>query len=128
MFFFDDHFQTVRKNVPESLIFKSEWQRLTGFDLDKLPTSSKRHQSQRSRVAALIGEAYYPTTELEYESYQEDNAETSESHTPDIRLGAIPVGLPPSEIPPLSHPTIDTQMNMDKLLRRSNRINRLPSV
>ena len=53
---FDDHFQTVRKNVPGSVTFKSEWQRLAGFDLDTVPTSSKRHQSQRIKAAALIGE------------------------------------------------------------------------
>ena len=59
---FDDHFQTVRKNVPGSLLFKSEWQILAGFNLDTLPTSSKRHQSRRGRAAVLIGDAYYPTT------------------------------------------------------------------
>ena len=53
---FDDHFQTVRMNVPGSVLFKSKWQRLAGFNLDTVPTSSKRHQSQRSRAAALIGE------------------------------------------------------------------------
>ena len=67
---FDEHFQTVGKNVPGSLLFKSEWQRLAVFDLDTVPTSPKRHQSRCSRVATIIREAYYPTTELEYESYQ----------------------------------------------------------
>ena len=93
---FDDHFQTERKNVPGRLILKSEWQRLAGFNLDTVPTSSKRHQSQRGREAALIGDAYYPTTELEYEYYQEDDADNRGSHTPDIPLGAIPVDSPPS--------------------------------
>ena len=124
---FDDHFQNVRKNVPGSLLFKPEWQRLAGFDLDTVPTSSKRHQSRCSRAAALIGEAYYPTTELEYDSYHEDDAETRGFHMPDLPLGAIPVGPPPSEPPPLVHPTIDTRTNMDTLLRRSNSIKRLPS-
>ena len=41
---FDDHFQMVRKNVPGSLYFKLEWQRLAGFNLDAVLTSSKRHQ------------------------------------------------------------------------------------
>ena len=88
---FNDHFKTVHKNVPGGLHFDSEWQRLAVFDLDTLPTSSKRHQSRRGRSAALTGDAYYPTTELEYESYQEDNAETRGSHTPDLPLGVIPV-------------------------------------
>ena len=85
------HFQTVRKNVPGSLIFKSEWQRLAGFILDTVLKSSKQHQSRRGRAAALIGDAYYSTTKLEYEPYQEDNAETRGSHTPDLPLGVIPV-------------------------------------
>ena len=124
---FDDHFQNFHKNVPGSLLFNSEWQRLAGFDLDTVPTSSKRHQSRRSRAAALIGEAYYPTTELEYESYQEDDADTRGYHTPDLPLGTIPVGPPTLEPPPFVHPTIDTQTNMDTLFWRSNRIKRLPS-
>ena len=124
---FDDHFQTVHNNVPGSLIFKSEWQRLAGFSLDTAPKSSKRHQSRHGRAAALIRDAYYPTTELEYESYQEDDAETRGPHTPDLPLGEIPVEPPPSDPPPLGHPTIDTRTNMDTLLRRSNRIKRLPS-
>ena len=45
----------------------------------------------------------------------------------DISLGAVPVGPPPSEPPPLGHPTIDTRTNMDTSLRRSNRIKRSPS-
>ena len=49
------------------------------------------------------------------------------SHTPDLLLGAIPVGPPPSEPLPLGHPTIETQTNMDTLLRCYNRIKRLPS-
>ena len=93
---FDDHFQTVRKNVPVSLLFKSEWQRLAGFNLYTVPKSYKRHQLRRGRAAALIGDAYYPKTELEYESYQEDDAETRGSHTPDLPLGAIPAELQPS--------------------------------
>ena len=64
---------------------------------------------------------------MEYESYQEDDAETRGSHTPDLPLGEIPVGPPPSDPPPLGHPTIDTRTNIDTSLRRSNRIKRLPS-
>ena len=53
---FDDHFQKVHNNVPGSVLFKSKWQRLAGFNLDTVPTSSKRHQSQLRWAAALIGE------------------------------------------------------------------------
>ena len=64
---------------------------------------------------------------MECESYQEDDAETRGSHTPDLPLGEIPLGPPPSEPTPLGHPTINTQRNMDTSLRRSNRIKRLSS-
>ena len=100
---------------------------MAGFNLDTVSTSSKIHQSRRSRAAALIREAYYPTAESEYESYQEDDADTRGSHTPDLPLGAIPVGPPPLEPPSFGHPTIYTRKNMDTLLRRSNRIKQLPS-
>ena len=50
---------------------------------------------------------------MEYDSYQDDDADTRGSHTPALPLEAISLGPPPSETPPLSHPTINTRTNTD---------------